>query len=63
MKKILEASPEALNEKDPTTGNGVLHNAMYKKPLIALLQLKVCINKYSSKTVIIVERNPFGITK
>lgn len=41
MRSILEANPKALEEMDAVTGNSVLHNAKYKKPLLALLQLKV----------------------
>lgn len=41
MKLVIEANPQAIEEIDPVTGNTILHSAVYKKPLLALLQLKV----------------------
>ncbi len=40
MKALLDASPQLLSERDPLTGNTVLHAALYKQPLMALLSLR-----------------------
>ncbi|CAD5215806.1 unnamed protein product [Bursaphelenchus okinawaensis] len=40
IKAILEAQPQIINETEEATGNNVLHSAMYKMPLLGLLNLR-----------------------
>ncbi|CAL2047836.1 unnamed protein product [Caenorhabditis brenneri] len=38
LKKMLEMKPDGLSEKEPTTGNTVIHSAVNKKSLILLME-------------------------
>uniref|UniRef100_A0A914XK57 phospholipase A2 n=1 Tax=Plectus sambesii TaxID=2011161 RepID=A0A914XK57_9BILA len=49
IESLLKASPDSLMERDSLTGNSLLHVALFKQPLVALLQLHS--NKLDINTV------------